>query len=205
MNYKRSFCLLFISVLMSAFCYATSADELNDLHQQAVNAYATNDLATLKVIFNKVFTQNNKNTKADLTPFYMLRAKYFKALSQNKSAENDVDTVLKYSPKTSDAYLLKIEFIKDAESQIALLQKGIDLIDQDEPLRKQAAMIKIGMISSYWDMKQYNSEPFIKDEAYKKFPVAKGACNDLLQLTATDQEAMDLYKKKCKIEDIKNF
>lgn len=205
MNYTRSIYLLFIYVLMSVFSFANTTDELAALQQQAVNAYVANDMSTLKVVFNKVFSQNNKHTKTDLASFYLLRAKYFKALSQNKSAENDVDTVLKYSPKTCDAYLLKIEFIKDAESQIALLQKGIDLIDQDGALRKQAAMIKIGMISSYWDMKQYNSEPFNKEEAYKQFPVAKGACNDLLQLTTTDQEATELYKKKCKILDIKNF
>ena len=200
--YKIYFILLFFSV---NFSFSQSNIDLKSKQLAAEIAIHNNDINSLKKNIGDVFMVKDKLSTFDILPFYLLRAKYYKAISNNKSAESDIDTVLKYDIKNMEAYLLKISFLKNANNQIQILQNGINVVENKIPLIKQQALIKIGLIAAFWDNAMYNSEPFSVENATKEIYIAKGGCMQLSNIISFDEEAKALYEKKCKIEAIKNF
>lgn len=200
------FKILFILMIISVkFSFSQSVIDVKSKQSAAELAIQNNDINSLKRIIGEVFMVKNKLTTFEILPFYILRAKYYKAISNNKLAENDVDTVLKYDIKNTEAYLLKTSFLKNTEEQINILEKGINNIQNNTPLIKQQALIKIGLTAAFWDNAMYNSEPFNIEKANKEIIIAKGGCLQLLNIANLDEEAMTLYNKKCKIEAIRNF
>ena len=200
---KRIYYLIFS--LLSTTVIANTPIKLEIYKNQAEKSILSNDLNALKINILDAFKNENQYSKIDFAAFYLLRAKYYKAISNNKLAESDIDTVLKYDIKNMEAYLLKASFLKSADDQIKLLQNGINVVENKIPLIKQQALIKIGLTAAFWDNAMYNSEPFSIEKANKEITIAKGGCFQLSNIMNIDEEAKALYEKKCKIEAIKNF
>lgn len=120
-------------------------------------------------------------------------------------ADEDINTYLLYDSLCTEAYLNKILLIDNFNKKLSILHLALNKLPNDFELLLQQSILKIGIVSNYWEMQNNNGKEFNKNMAYKEIPIAKNGCNELLQLANNTNEVIQLYKKICKIADIKSF
>ena len=180
-------------------------DFLTIKKNEITSAIANNDVSALEYQLRQVFLQAENYSKSDLIDFYLFRIKLYNAQAKYSLVSQDLDSIFKYDSTRADAYLYRIPAIKTSEEQLSFLQSGIRKVSDTIPLVKQVALIKISLISNYWELNSYYGSAFNKENALKEIPYAQGGCHQLIQLSGLDKEAGQLYEKKCFNEVIKNF
>lgn len=192
--------LLFFQTCFISF----SQSDYSTWRTDAFNFIKKNDAYNAIVSLNKIIYSFEKSPNAVLD-IYLLRAKLYTANGNYELAENDLNTYLSFDSSCAEAYLSKLVLIDKQQLKLNLLKAGLQKIPNDTELLTQQCIVKIGWIASYWESQSNLGATFNKSKAYKEIPLAKNGCNELSKLSASKSELITLYKKLCKIDDIKDF
>lgn len=201
----NKFLIFTILILLGSIPQLSGQDFLSVKKEEIKSAIANNDVNALEYHLKQVFLQSENYKKTDLIDFYLYRIKLYNAQAKYALLNQDLDSIFKYDSTKVDAYIFRIPSLKTAEEQLKLLQSGLSKVTDTIPLLKQEALIKIGVISNYWELNSYYGNSYDKEKAIKEIPYAQGGCNQLQQISGVDVEAGQLYDKKCFSEVIKNF
>lgn len=189
-------------ILCYNFCFSQS---YNEWRNEAYDYINKNEADKAIHSLDKIISAYNKSQDAILDIF-LLRAKLYIAIGNYAQAANDLDTYLLYDSACAEAYISKIILIDNQQKKIDYLNAGLQKLPNDIQLQTQRCIVKIGVVTSYWEMQNniYGNE-FHPKQAAKEIPYAQNACSELLQLSDNNVDLKSLYKKLCKIDDIKKF
>lgn len=201
MYLQKSIHFIFI-ILSFNFSFSQSYDEWRN---EAYNYINENDAAKAINSLTKIITSYNKSPDAVLD-IYLLRAKLNTISGNYEQANNDLDTYFLYDSACAEAYISKLILIDNQQKKLACLNAGLQKLPNDIQLQTQRCIVKIGLVTSYWEMQNnIYGNGFHPKQAAKEIPYAQNACTELLQLSDNNAELQSLYKKLCKIDDIKKF
>lgn len=181
-----------------------SQNQYNVLRQEAIHYLDLNDANQSIEALTKIVHLYKKSPETILDIF-LWRAKLYISTSNFQQAQEDLNTYLLYDSSCAEAYLNKILLIDNLQSKIDNIHLALNKLPNDFELLLQQCILKIGIVSNYWEMQSNNGIVFNKNTAYKEIPTAKNGCNELLQLVNNTNEVAQLYKKICKIPDVKSF
>lgn len=193
---------LILYLLISLHLHSQS--NFNIWRTEALDFIQKNDANSAIISLNKIIKQF-KSTPNSVIDIYLQRAKLYTVTSQYDLAENDINTYLSYDSACTEAYLSKLILIENQQKKIELLNAGLQQLPNDFELLIQKCIVKIGIISNYWEMQNNLGIGYNKNQANKEIPTAKNGCAELFQLANNTNEVHQLYKKICKIPDIKSF
>ena len=188
--------------LISTLSFAQS--EYTIWRKEAIQYIEKNDAKNAIVSLSKIITSFRKSPNAVLEE-YLLRAKLYTATSQYENAVTDLNVYLLYDSSCAEAYLSKLILIDNQQQKIALLNSALQRLPNETELLIQKCIVKIGIVSSYWEMQQNNGTAFNKRQAAIDIPIAKQGCSELQQLANQSTGIKELYKKICKIPEINEF
>ena len=177
---KKNIHLLYFLLLSIT---AHSQNQYNVLREEAVHYMNLNDANQAIQSLTKIVQLYEKSPESILDIF-LWRAKLHVSTSNFQQAQEDINTYLLYDSSCTEAYLNKVLLIDNLNTKMDIIQLAL---------------------YKYWEMQSNNGVEFNKNTAYKEIPTAKNGCNELLQLANNTIEVTQLYKKICKIPDIKSF
>ena len=198
---KKNIHLLYFLLLSIT---AHSQNQYNVLREEAVHYMNLNDANQAIQSLTKIVQLYEKSPESILDIF-LWRAKLHVSTSNFQQAQEDINTYLLYDSSCTEAYLNKVLLIDNLNTKMDIIQLALYKLPNDYELLLQQCILKIGIVSNYWEMQSNNGVEFNMNTAYKEIPTAKNGCNELLQLANNTNEVTQLYKKICKIPDIKSF
>lgn len=191
----------FLSISENTYAQDFLTNKKAEISKNIIN----NDLKGMEFNLNQVFLKENIFNKRDLIDFYLYRIKLYNVQGKYNLIANDLDSIFKYDSTNYQAYLYKIPFINQPKAQIEYLQTAMDKVNNQVPIIKEIALIKIGVLETYIDEASTLGVEITNEYLMKNISYVKGGCKQLSEILHKDEEVKDLMNNKCRIEIIKNF